>query len=210
MVRPIGFACLILLSLALTGTAESDTFKTNAQHCIGSSDDDRTISACTWLLDSGRMSESSKPIAFNNRGLAYYNKGQHDRAIADFDEAIRLRPDYPLAYSNRGNAYDEKGQYDRAIQDYDEAIRQRPDFAEAYFNRAYVRENKRQYERAIADYSEAIRLNPDYADAYGNRGMVYLATGNRAAAIRDLRRQYDLGSRPDWLVNELKELGALD
>ena len=32
-------------------------------------------------------------------------KGEYDRAIADFNEAIRLDPKYAVAYNNRGEAY---------------------------------------------------------------------------------------------------------
>ena len=33
-------------------------------------------------------------IAYNNRGIAYADKGEHDLAIADFNMAIKLKPDY--------------------------------------------------------------------------------------------------------------------
>ena len=46
--------------------------------------------------------------AYNNRGVAYSNKGDYDRAIADYTKAIELNPDYVEAYSNRGGAYVKK------------------------------------------------------------------------------------------------------
>jgi tetratricopeptide (TPR) repeat protein len=58
---------------------------------------------------------AASAIPFNNRGSAYYKKGQVDRAMQDFDRAIELDPDYPDALNNRGLAYTGKGQYDRAI-----------------------------------------------------------------------------------------------
>ena len=61
--------------------------------------------------------------------------GRHGDAIADYDEAIRLRPDFPEAYNNRGAAKRDLGRHGDAIADYDEAIRLRPDFPEAYYNR---------------------------------------------------------------------------
>jgi len=74
--------------------------------------------------------------AYNNRGNAYGNLGQHQQAITDYNEAIRLKPDYANAYSNRGIAYDELGEYQRAIEDLNEAIRLKPDYANAWNNRA--------------------------------------------------------------------------
>src|SRR6188768_1702942 len=38
--------------------------------------------------------------AYNNRGFAYYLKGDAERAIADYTRAIALRPNYPKAYNS--------------------------------------------------------------------------------------------------------------
>ena len=89
------------------------------------------------------------------------HKGDYDRAIADFDRAIQLKPDDAVAYANRGWAYDDKGDYDRAIADFDRAIQLKPDYADAYAGRGWAYA-KGDYDRAIADYDRAIQLKPDY------------------------------------------------
>ena len=73
--------------------------------------------------------------AYYNRGTVLGKKGEYDKAIEDFTNAIKLKPDYAEAYNNRGNAWSEKGEYDKAIEDYTKAIALKPDFHEAYFNR---------------------------------------------------------------------------
>ncbi len=120
------------------------------------------------------------------------NAQDYDAQIADYDEAIRLKPDYAAAYNNRGFAYNEKGQYDRAIADYDKAIRLNPDYVLAYYNRGNAYYHKGQTDRAIADYDKAIRLKPDFADAYKNRGIVYNKKGDARATIRDWERALEL------------------
>ena len=45
---------------------------------------------------------------YYNRGRAYYQLGEIDLAIQDYDEAIKLRPHFAEAYDNRGLAYDKK------------------------------------------------------------------------------------------------------
>ena len=57
------------------------------------------------------------PIAYLNRGNAYFNKGDHDRAIADYTEAIRLDPKYANAYGRSRQQPTGKGDHDRAIAD---------------------------------------------------------------------------------------------
>jgi tetratricopeptide (TPR) repeat protein len=56
--------------------------------------------------------------AYNNRGIAYAGKGELDRAIEDYNTAIKLNPELADAYYNRGIAYRDKGELDRAIEDY--------------------------------------------------------------------------------------------
>ena len=70
-----------------------------------------------------------------NRGHAYAELGQYQRAIEDYNEANRLIPDYAEAYYNRANAYIKLDQKQRAIEDYSEAIRLKPDYTEANMNR---------------------------------------------------------------------------
>ena len=60
------------------------------------------------------------------------SKGDHDRAIVDYNEAIRLSPNYLVAIYNRGLAYLKKGDNDRAIADFNEAVRRSPMYAQAF------------------------------------------------------------------------------
>jgi tetratricopeptide (TPR) repeat protein len=61
--------------------------------------------------------------AYYKRGLDHYNRADTDRAIADFDQAIKVDPKFAKAYLKRGVAYDDKGDIDRAIADYTKAIK---------------------------------------------------------------------------------------
>jgi tetratricopeptide (TPR) repeat protein len=87
-------------------------------------------------------------------------KGDSDRAIADFTQAIQLSPKYTQAYNNRGVAYFERGDIDRAIADYTQAIELDPKFALAYNNRSNAYGVKGDIDRAIADFAQAAKLNP--------------------------------------------------
>ena len=108
-----------------------------------------------------------------------------ESAIAAYDEAIRLKPDYAKAYNNRGVAKDDFGRYEDAIADYDEAIRLNPDYAEAYSNRGNAKRDLGRHEDAIADHDEAVRLKPDLPEAYNSRGVANVALGRKDGARRD-------------------------
>jgi tetratricopeptide (TPR) repeat protein len=132
---------------------------------------------------------------YNNRGIAYAHKGDHDLAIADFDKAIELRPDHAHAYNNRGLAYHDKGEYGRAIADYDRAIELKLDYAEAYYNRGLAYYDKGEYDLAIADFDKAIEFRPNDAMAYSNRGLAYAYQGEHDLAIADFDKVIEL--KPD-------------
>ncbi len=152
--------------------------------------------------------------AYFNRGVAWYHKGEYDRAIQDYTKAIELKPDDAEAYYNRGLAWDELGDFDRAIQDFDRAIELKPDYAEAYNNRGNAWAHKGEYDRAIQDFDKAIELKPDDAEAYFNRGNAWAHKGEYDRAIQDFDKAIEL--KPDFAEaynnrgNAWDELGEYD
>ena len=61
-----------------------------------------------------------------DRGDAYQAIKDYDRAIADYDAALKLDPKFQRAYNNRGAAWRGRGERTRALQDYAEALRLNP------------------------------------------------------------------------------------
>ena len=104
------------------------------------------------------------------KGVAAFRKGDLDKSIAAFTEAIRLNPSDPDAYRKRGVAYAEKGELDKGIRDFTDAIRLNPEYVEAYYNRGVTYGRKNGFDEALRDLTEAIRLKPKYFMAYDNRG----------------------------------------
>ena len=162
----IGAAGFCLMPSGSAAAAESDR-----ADCIGNANNpDQKIAACTRVIDDGAETTANRVIAFNNRGFGYSSKRDYDRAIAEYDEAIKLDPKFAAAFRNRGLAYGAKGDRDRAIAEYDEAIKLNSRFVAAYYNRGFAYAGKQDYDRAIADYSEALNIDPKYILAYQNRG----------------------------------------
>ena len=96
--------------------------------------------------------------AFYNRGNLKQEHGQHNDALADYTEAIRLKPDFVAAYYNRGSLNGELKQYDGALVDYTVAIRLKPDFADAYANRGVTKVNLGMNDEAKVDFQAALKL----------------------------------------------------
>lgn len=121
-------------------------------------------------------------LVYYNRGLAFENMGQFEKAIEDFDRAISLDPYFRDAFLNRGTAFENMGRFDSAIENLDTAIALSPSY-EAYFNRGITFEKTGQLARAIADFHDAIALNPSRYEAYLAVGRLQGKTGSFDKAI---------------------------
>jgi tetratricopeptide (TPR) repeat protein len=186
---------LLLLAfefLLVAGAFAQSTPDTETCDSTSGTADDR-VAACTRAITSGQLSTENLAKTFSNRGVEWQAKGNYDRAIADYGEAIRLNPRHANAYSNRGIAWSAKGDNDRAIADYGEAIRLNPQYAYAYRNRGLAWRAKGDYDRAIADYGEAIRLNPQFASAYNS--LAWLLATSQDAKVRDGKRAVQLAQK---------------
>lgn len=144
---------------------------------------DQRIEACTRAINSGKWSGKNQGINYGNRGIAWRVKGQYDKAIADYSQALDYNPrDFNSCY-NRGIAWHYKRQYNNAIADYTRAIQLNPTYTSAYYNRAIAYGRKGQYGKAVADYDKTIELTPSHAKAYGNRAYALYKLGRLQEAL---------------------------
>lgn len=141
-----------------------------------------------------RKEQEKVPLAYMNRGMAYEERGQLDKAIADMEEAIRLNPSFISAvlHIRLGILYGKTGSLEKAIVQFGKAIELNPRYSLPYNNRGYAYLLSAQYEKALRDFDNAIQLNKTDAVAYFNRGNLYLKIGNDKLAISDFQKACDL------------------
>ncbi|MDM3850523.1 MAG: tetratricopeptide repeat protein [Aphanizomenon gracile PMC627.10] len=128
---------------------------------------------------------SPRAAFYNNRGNVRDELGDKQGAIDDYNQAIKINPNYADAYYNRGNVRDDLGDKQGAIDDYNQAIKINPNLAQAYNNRGLARKELGDKQGAIDDYNQAIKINPNYALAYYNRGNARKELGDKPGAIAD-------------------------
>ena len=157
-------------------------------HCLGGdvSTPDVPIEGCTAVIKTGREVLRRLASAYNNRGVAYRVKSNYGAALDDFNEALRLVPDFANAFNNRGVAYRNMGDLERAVADYDQAIRIKPDYVAAFYNRGLALADLGQYEKAISDFTAVLRVDPKNPTVLYRRGTTYLNSGNIEAGNADL------------------------
>src|ERR1700737_2726317 len=155
--------------------------------CVGQDGTpDLPMEGCTAMIKTGREGLGRLASAYNNRGVAYRVKANCAEAIDDFNEAIRLVPDFANAFNNRGVAYRNMGDLDRAVADYDQAIRIKPDYIAAFYNRGLALADKREYGKAISDFTAVLRVDPKNPTVLYRRGTTYLNKGDIEAGNADL------------------------
>ena len=147
-----------------------------------------------------------------NRGRALFDDGEFERAIAYFDEAISLSPDFAAAYLNRGLAFLWASEFELAVRDFSRALSFGPCFY-AHFNRglAFLALHDGYWMAALDDLTHSIRLNDAFLDAYIHRGILFWGIGRSAEAIADfeaaLRVDPDDSWAADWLEYARRHAG---
>jgi tetratricopeptide (TPR) repeat protein len=145
---------------------------------------DVRIAGCTAVIQFGQNAPNLGE-AFYDRATAYAEKGETDRAIQDFDQAISLNPKLYQSFLQRGMAYLNKGDNDHAIQDFGEAIRLNPTYVLGFHNRGIAFWLKGDTDAAMQDFNQAIKLDPKVSQPFYQRGRVYADKGDHNRAIQD-------------------------
>jgi tetratricopeptide (TPR) repeat protein len=117
-------------------------------------------------------------------------------AIASWDRALEIKPDYHEAWYNRGVALANLGRFEQAIASYDRALEIKPDLHEAWNNRGVALANLGRLEQAIASYDRALEIKPDDPDAWNYRGIALANLGRLEQAIASYDRALEI--KPDY------------
>jgi len=125
-------------------------------------------------------------LVFSIRGTSYSAKGQYDRAIQDFDQALRLSPNEAVPLSSRCYAKASAGALAAALADCDEALRRMPGHADFLDSRGFTYLKMRKLPQALADYDASLKVDPGHAAARFGRGVVRRQMGDVSGGDADI------------------------
>lgn len=144
------------------------------------------------LLDA--LLPQTQPTAelYNLSGLIHQHLGQHTRAIADFERALKLDPRYAQSYSNRAVSREALGDLALAKADFDMALKVDPKHVTAYYNLAIVHYLEGDYAAAVKHLEQATQLAPDDSDSWFQLGLAYDRLGDLDRTILAFSRVIEI------------------
>jgi tetratricopeptide (TPR) repeat protein len=122
------------------------------------------------------------------RGNLLLDQGKTDEAIALFQKAIQLDPDFGDAHYELGSALGMRGQWQQAIVEFQQAIRLQPNDQESHYNLGHALLTEQDLDAAIGEFRRAILLKSDDAYAYTDLGIALDRKGKRDEAIAAYRQ----------------------
>ncbi|MDX1962623.1 MAG: tetratricopeptide repeat protein [Pirellulales bacterium] len=144
---------------------------------------------------------------FQGRGEVWLSLGEQDNALADFNEAIRLKLTAD-SFHSRGLVWLHKGEFNKAIADFTEALTLNPTNAGIFVNRGNAWSELRQYDKAIKDFSKAIKLDPRDFSAFHNRAITWNTVKEYGRAISDYREAIRLAPQQSLSYGSLARIYA--
>jgi tetratricopeptide (TPR) repeat protein len=125
-------------------------------------------------------------------GLAFFNRGEYDRAIENFTRVIAVLPSYASAYNNRGVAYIRKGSYRQGLADCNTSLSILPENPYIYSIIASAYLGMENADEAIAACDKGIAINSSYIGLYANRASAYAMKEELDKAMADCDRLIEL------------------
>lgn len=148
-----------LVTALVPATALADATPSDLASDCFNDDSTRRIPGCTALLEGGAsLSVAERSLAHAMRALAYSLQGAFNEALRDYDEAIRLKPEFDVALNNRAWALFKLKRYAEGMTDVEKALKIAPWSPHAFDTRAHLHQVAGRTQKALSDYLLAMRF----------------------------------------------------
>src|SRR5262249_43026486 len=143
-------------------------------------------------------------------GWIYYRRMDYDRALADYERAIKLVPTETVFYRDRGNIAYIRKKYDDALIDYTKSIEMDPTYVVQWQMRGRTWEAKKEFVKALADYEKAAELAPQgqYGAAY-HTAVAMLLAACPDEKVRDGKKALAAAQKAYEMAKGANELATL-
>ena len=148
------------------------------------------------LSDLLKSDKGSKEAHYYRGNYFMYVKGDTDRAVAEFEKALKLDDSFVLAHYDLAAAYQSQGFNERAIQEYEKALLLNPSFPEGSSNLGGNYFRMQEYKKAENLFKKAIEMYPNFIQSHSNLGSVLNKLNRSKEALPHLDKATQLN--PDF------------
>ncbi len=131
-------------------------------------------------------------MAHVNFGFVLASRGEFDKAVKHYQQALQIDPDYPIAHFDLADSLSQQGKADEAVKHYRHVIRLRPGFVMTYHNLGMLLVKQGKLEEAADSYRRALEIAPTFEEAHNNLGYILAGRGKVEEAIEHYRKALDL------------------
>ena len=141
-------------------------------------------------------------VAHFGLGNVLLQKERWDDAIAQFQQALQIRPDIAETHYDLGVSLAGEGKDDAAMSEYRRALEIKPDYAEAFYNLGVCLQKQGQLDQAISQYQKSAEFKPDSAGTHNNLGVALVQEGRTDEAIEHFQKAVQVApNNTDSLIN---------
>lgn len=159
-----------------------------------------------WTYDQAHPEDVD---AINNKGLAYENLDQTEKAIECYKQVLSIDPEYKIAWYNLGLAYEDLNDFNSSVEAYKKAIEIDPEYTSAWNNLGYTFNLMRKPKDALEPLKKAIETSPEYVDAHNNLGIAHFYLENLHKAEECYKKALEIQDNYHLAWSNLSEIYTL-
>jgi tetratricopeptide (TPR) repeat protein len=160
------------ISLRAAENAEAAKIAKQAGDAAAAKDWNRAVDGFHKAAEMDKKFEANYFAALVQRGAAYREQQKFPEAIADFTEALKVKPNDADTHERRAYAYMQMKDMDKALADYNDSLKADPKEARVYLLRSYVYELKADAKAGIADCDMVLKLQPGNPEATARKSRL--------------------------------------
>ncbi len=154
---------------------------------------------------------STNAIELSKQGNTLYDLQRYPDALATYEKAVEIRPDYPQAWDGQGKTLYELKKYKQALTAYDKAIQLQPLYLEAWSGRGFTLNKLQRYREAIASFEKALEVENKDPKTWNARGEALMNLKEYDQAIKSFEKAIEFKSdypeawyNKAWVLQSLK------
>lgn len=143
-----------------------------------------SAAACTRVMRSGRLPKKQRYIAYFNRGWSYFNAGDIEKALKDFNRSASHAPNYADTYYSRAVVRHERGDRDETVSDLARYLKLKKDRQTARLNRATLFRHRDEAGRGLTELEQVTFTGKKKTQAMTLRALLLSDIGEHDEALK--------------------------